>query len=101
MLTAKNSALVAGGATSVAKTIVVRILRPFLMRGERIEIGKTLEVARALGAELISAGKAERVAEPPPAAAPARAAAAQQLQPEASKAPAETKPTASAAKKEP
>lgn len=77
MMAAANNPLVAGGgAPSASKAIRIRVLRAFLLRTDRVEVGTVLEVPRALGAELISANKAERATDAPlTEAKPAKAAA--------------------------
>lgn len=81
MLTAAGSSLVAGGNAQAGKTIQVRALRAFLVKGQRVEVGTVIEIARPVGMELVSSNKAELVAAAAPAAeapapAPARAARA-------------------------
>lgn len=76
MMAAANNPLVAGGAQGAQKAIRIRVLRPFLLRTDRVEVGTVLEVPLGLGAELISANKAERATDAPlTEAKPAKAAA--------------------------
>jgi hypothetical protein len=76
MMAAANSPLVAGGAHGAQKAIRIRVLRPFLLRTDRVEVGTVLEVPLGLGAELISANKAERATDAPlTEAKPAKASA--------------------------
>lgn len=59
MLTAAGSPLVAGAPDPTPmKTVNVKVMRPFLVRGQRQEVGAVLEVDRVLAGELTSAGKA-------------------------------------------
>jgi hypothetical protein len=72
MLTAAASPLVSGARpdkTMTAKTIRIKVLRPFLLRLERQDVGKEIEVDRPLGMELASANKAEILRPDPTAAA--------------------------------
>jgi hypothetical protein len=71
--------------TTTPPPVKVRVLRAFLLKGKRIEIGKEIEVSKALAVELVSVNKAEFVREPaaassarqaPTAPAPKAAAAA-------------------------
>jgi hypothetical protein len=55
------------------KVIKVRVTRPFLLKGKRVEIGDVVEVDRRFGVELKTANKAEYVT--PEAAIQAAAAA--------------------------
>lgn len=48
----------------------VRVTRAFLIKGERQEVGKELDVVDFVGGELISTGKAERVGASPPVSGP-------------------------------
>ena len=61
MLTAADSALVSGASpdSAMSKTTRVKVLRPFLIKTERQEVGKVLEVSRGLAVELASANKVE------------------------------------------
>jgi hypothetical protein len=72
MLSTANNALVAGGmrapAAAPAAPLLLRVVRAVMVGGVRAEPGQTLAVDRWLAAELVSAGKAERIA--PSAAAP-------------------------------
>jgi hypothetical protein len=80
MLSAETSALVAGGmrapATAADLPVTVRVVRPVMWGGSRQEIGTEISVHRWQAADLITAGKAERIAPqaaaatPPPAPAP-------------------------------
>jgi hypothetical protein len=73
MLSTANNALVAGGmrapAAAPAAPLLLRVVRAVMVGGVRAEPGQTLAVDRWLAAELVSAGKAERIA-PAPAAIP-------------------------------
>jgi hypothetical protein len=79
MVSAETSALVAGAIrapAAAAPTVTVRVLRGVMVGGLRIEPGAEIPVERWLAAELVTAGKAERIAapaapEPKPAAKPA------------------------------
>lgn len=75
MISAETSALVAGGLRAPASQspapVAVRVLRAVMLDGQRVEPGTELDVDRWLAAELITAGKAERVTPTAPAAAPA------------------------------
>lgn len=75
MLSAETSALVAGGMRAPAAAqptpVMVRVLRPVMVGGQRIEPGTDLAVDHWFAADLVTAGKAERVPAPPAAAAPA------------------------------
>jgi hypothetical protein len=68
MLSAETSALVAGGmrapATAQNKPVAVRVLRPVMVAGQRIEPGAELVVEHWFAADLVTAGKAERVTAP-------------------------------------
>ena len=70
MLSAETSALVAGGmrapATATAPQVTVRVLRAVMVGGKRIDPGTELAVDRWFAAELLSAGKAERLADAAP-----------------------------------
>ncbi len=60
MLTASGSALVSGASPSaMEKTTQVKVLRPFLIKTERQEVGAVLTVPRILATELASANKVE------------------------------------------
>lgn len=52
-----------GGAGKPERVVVTR---PFLLRGERQEVGTVLTLPRALAAELRAANKAERAPDPTP-----------------------------------
>jgi hypothetical protein len=74
-LQSAQSPLVRGGtaAHAMATTpppVKVRVLRAFLLQGKRVEIGKEIEISKALAVELVSVNKAEFV-RAAPAAAPA------------------------------
>ena len=64
MIAAANNPLAAGGAHGAQKAIRIRVLRAFLLRTDRVEVGTVLEVPAALSAELISANKAQRTNDP-------------------------------------
>jgi hypothetical protein len=67
MLSADTSALVAGSpqAPAAAGTAVtLRVLRGVMVAGQRVEPGAQIAVDKWFAAELVSAGKAERVAAP-------------------------------------
>lgn len=71
MLTAAASPLVSGGRpdnTMNAKTRRCKVLRPFLLRLDRQEVGKEIEIDRSLAMELASCNKVELL---PPATAAA------------------------------
>ena len=72
MLSAETSALVAGGMRAqppaASPPVLLRVVRPVMVGGLRVEPGQTLSVDKWFAAELITAGKAERIA--PSAAAP-------------------------------
>lgn len=62
MLQAAGSPLVSGMASGGAmeiKTLKVRVLRPFLLKGERKEVGATFDMERRLATELAAANKVE------------------------------------------
>lgn len=69
MLTAADSALV-GASPRTMKTMEIVVTRAFLHKGEPQKVGTKLTVDLALGCELVSMNKAERVPAPK-AAAPA------------------------------
>ena len=78
MLSAETSALVAGAMrapAAAAPRVAVRVLRPFMWAGKRVEPGAVLEVERHLASELVNANKAERAVLPPPAASTSTTAA--------------------------
>lgn len=89
MLSAETSALVSGGmrapAVAAAPPVAVRVLRPFMWGGQRVEVDAEISVDRWQAAELVTAGKALRIA--PAAAAPTPT-------PAATKPPAKEKPRA-------
>lgn len=64
MLSTANTPMVSGMRFAPMKTVRVKVLRPFLMKGEPQPIGTVLEVDAALAGELLNASKAERVAPP-------------------------------------
>lgn len=67
MLSADTNALVAGSpqAPAAAGTAVaLRIVRAVMVAGQRVEPGAQIAVDKWFAAELVSAGKAERVAAP-------------------------------------
>lgn len=80
MLSADNSALVAGGAaTPAGSAVTVRIVRAVMLGGRCIGPGIEVAVDRHMAAQLVTSGKAERVAAPAqpapetkPAAKPAK-----------------------------
>ena len=64
MLTAAGSPLVGGGhpdthMATAPKTLRVTVLRPFLLRLRRQEVGQELDIERQLAMELASANKVE------------------------------------------
>lgn len=61
MLTAAGSSLVTGAAPAAPKTVRVRALRPFLIKGQRVEVGSEIELERRLATEIVTANKAELV----------------------------------------
>lgn len=74
MLSADNSALVAGAVPAApATTVTVRILRAVMVDGCCVDVGREVTVDKYLAAQLLTSGKAERV--PAPAAATALPAA--------------------------
>lgn len=79
MISAETSALVAGGmrapATAPAQPVALRVLRAYMVAGQCIAAGTELRVDRWLAAELISAGKAERIDAPASDTTPAAKAA--------------------------
>jgi hypothetical protein len=86
---ATSSPLVRGGTAvhAMATTpppVKVRVLRAFLLQGKRIEIGKEIDVSKALAVDLVSVNKAEFVraaAAAPPAPKPAPNPATKGTQP--------------------
>lgn len=67
MISAETSALVAGAQAPAARSpapVTVRLLRAVMVDGQRIEPATDLTVDRWMAADLITAGKAERVATP-------------------------------------
>jgi hypothetical protein len=65
VISAETSALVAGGmrapAAAPAKPVAVRVLRAYMVAGKCIDVGTELAIGRAFAAELVSAGKVERI----------------------------------------
>jgi hypothetical protein len=45
----------------MSPTVRLRVLRAFLVRGERAEVGSTIEIDAAEAADVVSAGRAELV----------------------------------------
>jgi hypothetical protein len=78
VLTTTNTSLVSGARPSApaAKSVHVKVLRPFLIGGVAQPLDTVLEVDVHLAAELITANKAVRVPAPQPAPAPAPAKSA-------------------------
>lgn len=71
MLSAETSALVAGASqvpAASSPSVAVRVLRAVMVAGQRVEPGAQIAVDKWFAAELVSAGKAERI-EPPVASA--------------------------------
>ena len=68
MLSAETSALVAAAAkapaTTAAPMVTVRIVRNVMVGGFCVFAGREIEVDRNFAAQLISAGKAERITAP-------------------------------------
>jgi len=79
MLSAETSALVAGGGirppAPAAPRIALRVVRAVMWGGQRVEVGGEITADRYEAAELVTAGKAERIAAAPSAAAPTQPAA--------------------------
>jgi len=75
-------ALVTAGGAVKAASVTVEVLRPFLVAGERIEVGTRIALSGQVAAEVIAANKA-RVAPPEPPAAPAPETAPVAAEPEA------------------
>jgi hypothetical protein len=71
MLTAAGSSLVSGAGQAGARstTTQVRVLRPFLIKGERQEVGAELVLDRRLAVELATYAKVELLKAPEVAAA--------------------------------
>ncbi|HND52537.1 MAG TPA: hypothetical protein PLV92_09080 [Pirellulaceae bacterium] len=64
MLSTLNAgALVTAGGVVQAASVTVEVLRPFLVAGERIEVGTRIALPPQLAAEMVAANKA-RVAPP-------------------------------------
>jgi hypothetical protein len=84
-LTAKHSPLVRGAAVAAPQgQMRLRLVRAICITGQRLEAGTYLQhgqVDMATAAELVSAGKAERVPAPVPVPPPAPAQPALELQP--------------------
>ena len=80
MISAETSTLVANGMRSgpakPAAPVSVRTLRGVMLGGVRVEPGTVLQLAPALAAELVYAGKAEHHTAPPAKAAAAKPAPA-------------------------
>jgi hypothetical protein len=53
----------------------IRVLRAFLVKGERKEPGSLIDATEEFGREMVALGKAERAGEEPPAAGPMTVAA--------------------------
>lgn len=53
----------AGGKPATSATAKVRVLRAFLLRTDRQEVGKVIEISTALATELVGLNKVERVVE--------------------------------------
>lgn len=68
---AQGSPLVQGAVRDTAQ-VRMRVLRAFLLGGQRQEVGTEVLVPRSLAAELLYQRRAERLADPEPPAAPAR-----------------------------
>lgn len=81
MISAETSALVAGGmrppASKPPADVAVRIVRGVMLDGKRVEPETELELPPARAAELVSAGKAVRLAALAPTDKPAAKKAAQ------------------------
>ena len=67
MISAETSALVAGGlrAPAAARPVTLRVLRGVVIAGARVEPGAEIAVDKWFAAELVTAGKAERIADRP------------------------------------
>jgi hypothetical protein len=79
VLTASGSVLVQGAAAPLPQAAQrVRVLRAFLLGGQRQEVGSVVELPRALAAELLHRRCAERLpdAAPTPATTPTTATTA-------------------------
>lgn len=76
MISAETSALVAGGmrapAAAAVPAVTLRLLRGVMVGGRRIEPGAEIAVDKWFAAELVTAGKAERIADRPPTPEPAK-----------------------------
>jgi hypothetical protein len=57
-----GAGLVAGGSPATDRMERVRVLRPFLIGGERVEVDAEIDVPRRLAIELRTANKAEILA---------------------------------------
>lgn len=70
MLTSSGSPLVAGARHADMSKPAIRIVvtRPFLLGGVRQELGTELDLDPVVAAELVTMGKAAKVAPPQPAA---------------------------------
>ena len=68
MLSAKESPLVAGAAQPGGSRgqAWVRVLRAFTLGGVVIDVGTERQIDTIFAAEMVSAGKVERIAAPPP-----------------------------------
>lgn len=66
MLSANNSPLVAGATQSSRGQVMVRVLRPFSYGGIVVASGIERTFDAVFVAEMVSAGKVERIAAPTP-----------------------------------
>lgn len=86
---ASAGAIVPGGAQAPAETVAIRVLRAFLLHGQRQEPGAIIPgISRRLAVELVQWTKAEIVPDPAPEAPPVPAPEA----PSATEPPAEEGP---------
>lgn len=68
---AQGSPLVQGAASGAQPLQRLRVLRAFLLDGQRQDVGSVVAVPRSLALELLFQRRAEVVTEPPAADAPA------------------------------
>lgn len=67
---AQDSPLVQGAAPGTQAQLRLRVLRAFLLGGQRQEVGAVVTVPRSLGQELLYQRRAEPVADEAPATPP-------------------------------
>jgi hypothetical protein len=70
MLSANNSTLVAGASQSSRGQVMVRVLRAFSYGGIVVSAGTERTFDAVFVAEMVSAGKVQRIAAPTPKPAP-------------------------------